>query len=345
MTIDKEQNLKLYTTFNIGGKAKLFAKVGNLKEALEAIAYAQDKKFNVFVLGGGSNILVSDHGFDGLVIKNEIKGFKVKEQFITVGGGENWDEVVKRVIDLNLSGIECLSGIPGSFGGAVAQNIGAYGQTLADVVDSVEAIEISTGHVKVYNKSECEFEYRNSLFKKNQGQYFITAAILKLSFIARPNISYRALKSYFQDKLQPTLTDGRRAVLNLRAAKGMLISEEFESYKSAGSFFKNPIISAEHFDKIKSLINCPNDWYWVETNGIKVAAACLVESAGFKKGQIIEAAQISPRQPLAIINPGNAGSKDVLTAANKIKTAVMNKFKIQLEEEVVYVGKFTPTPN
>src|SRR5262249_9076120 len=153
-------------------------------------------------------------------------------------------------------------------------------------------------------KYECEFDYRNSLFKKHPGRYLICAATLKLNEINRANISYPLVKKHFEGKPNPTLADVRKAVIEIRAAKGMVILPEFESYKSAGSFFKNPIISAEQFDRIQHLIQCPDPWYWVQTEGIKVSAACLVAQAGFEKGFIQDGAQISPKQPLALINPG-----------------------------------------
>ncbi len=340
MTIEKDKKLSPYTTFGVGGLAKLFVVVKNIQEAAEAVTFARKEKLPMFVLGGGSNVVISDEGFDGMVIKNEIKGSKFKENFLIAGAGENWDDVAKKAVEAGLEGIECLSGIPGSFGGAIVQNIGAYGQTLGDVVDAVEAIDLETGQIEVFAKNECDYSYRNSLFKKHPGVFLVTAATLKLHEINRGNTTYPSVKEHFSEKkTPPTLSEVREAVIGIRASKGMVIMHEYESYKSAGSFFKNPIITAEHYDKIQPLVKCPGTWYWVESDGIKVSAACLVTSAGFSKGQMFDAVQISPKQPLAIINPGSATAKDIQNLAEKIKSEVMRKFAIPLEEEIVYVGK------
>lgn len=339
--METKQNidLKSYTTFGIGGRAKFFCTVTSIQETLDAIAFAQRTDLPVFVLGGGSNVLISDLGFDGLVIKIEIKGTKIEDRYFKVGAGENWDDVVKKAIDAKLEGIECLSGIPGTFGGAIVQNIGAYGQTLSDVVDAVEVLDTSDAQIKTLSGDECGFEYRNSLFKKNPAKYIVVAAALKLNEIDRGNISYPSIKKIFDGK-PASLAQVREAVIKTRAEKGMVILPEYESYKSAGSFFKNPVISDIQFDKIFKSISCPDPWYWPVTGGVKVAAACLVTQAGFKKGEIIDAAQISPRQPLAIINPGFATSKDIRKASELIKSKVREKFGVELEEEIIYVGKF-----
>ena len=334
-----KENIKLagYTTFGIGGNARFFCVVASIQEALEAIDFAKKNNLKIFLLGGGSNVLVSDEGFGGLVIKNEIKGFKQKENFLTFGGGEIWDDCVKKAIGLNLEGLECLSAIPGTFGGAVVQNIGAYGQTLAEVVDSVEVVDVALGEIQVFARQECGFEYRNSLFKKNRNQYLVVAAVLKLNEINRANISFYALKKYFEGQPLPSMQQVREAVIEIRASKGMVILPGHDGYKSAGSFFKNPVISEAQFEKIKELVTCPDPWFWLQTSGIKVSAACLVTQAGFKKGDILDAAQISPKQPLALINPGFAHASDIKKLAGKIKKGVLDKFGVELEEEIVYI--------
>jgi UDP-N-acetylmuramate dehydrogenase len=336
MEIREKVKLAYYTTFGIGGDAKFFVSIANTPDAYEVLNLAKGKNLPIFVLGGGSNVLVSDDGFDGMVIKNEILGFEVSGREVTIGAGENWDDVVARTIAHELQGIECLSGIPGTFGGAVVQNIGAYGQTLAKVVESVEALEIETGERKNFKKDECEFEYRNSLFKKNPGKYLITKAVLKLNNGGIPDITYPSVAKRFMGE-RPTLQEVRDAVIQIRAEKGMVILPQFEILKSAGSYFKNPIVDKKQFERITHMINCPDPWHWAEGPKVKISAACLIIQAGFSKGQMIGKAQISPFQPLALVNPDNANAEDVKFTATHIKLRVKEKFDIDLEEEVIYV--------
>lgn len=340
MEIREKVKLADYTTFKVGGDAGYFTIVRSEEDAKEAVNFAKQKKIPIFILGGGSNIVVSDDGFQGLVIKNEIKGLEVKGDYMEAGGGENWDELVKVAVEMDLQGIECLSGIPGSFGGAVVQNVGAYGQTLADRIDSVEALDTESGQIKFLGKRECLFAYRTSLFKQNPGKYIVTKATMKLYPNRQPTLAFPAVERFFADNPNPTLLDVRKAVIEIRAGKGMVISAMHESYKSAGSFFTNPVISREDFDKIFTMIKCPDNWYWLDESGllVKVAAACLITQAGFAKGQMIGQAQVSPKQPLAIINPGKATAADIKSAAETIKAAVRDKFGVELTEEIIYVG-------
>ncbi|HEX5429826.1 MAG TPA: UDP-N-acetylmuramate dehydrogenase [Patescibacteria group bacterium] len=336
MTIERNINLAKFTTFGIGGEASFFTVAKSVQDVLDAYGYAREHDLRIFLLGGGSNVLISDQGFDGLVIKNELKGFTNEGNYISVAAGESWDETVQKVIALKFQGIECLSGVPGTFGGAIVQNIGAYGQTLSDVVDSVEVLDTIDGKVKILSKPECEFEYRNSLFKKNSGRHLVLQGVLKLFEIDRGNISFLSLGREFVGE-NPSLSQVRQKVLTIRASKGMVIMPEYESYKSAGSFFKNPVVSETQFEKFKASIRCPDPWYWNQSDGVKVSAACLITQAGFSKGQVMDAAQISSKQALAIINPGNAKASDIKNLAEKIKAGVRNKFGVELEEEIVYI--------
>src|SRR3990167_3606213 len=181
--MDIQENIKLdqYTTFKIGGVARFFAEITTLDEAKEALAFSQKNSLPVFVLGGGSNVLVSDLGFNGLVIHNKIRDLRFEIGGETlVGAGENWDDVVSQAVEKNLAGIECMSGVPSSDGGAVGQNVGAYGQTLSDVVSEVHAIEVATGKLKIFTPQDCEFEYRGSWFKRNPNKYIVVGFKLKL---------------------------------------------------------------------------------------------------------------------------------------------------------------------
>ncbi|MBX4205232.1 MAG: UDP-N-acetylmuramate dehydrogenase [Candidatus Doudnabacteria bacterium] len=337
MTVRENVNLKFYTTFGIGGDAKFFVVAINGSDVSEALTMAREKNLPVFILGGGSNILVSDEGFPGVVIKNEILGFEIHGREVEIGAGEIWDTSLARCLENDLQGIECLSGIPGTVGGAVVQNIGAYGQTLARVVELVEVIDLDTLETKVFKKDECEFEYRNSIFKKNPGKYCVTKLTLKLNYGGIPDITYPSVAKRFEGTARPPITEVRQAVIDIRAEKGMVILPGYEVLKSAGSYFKNPIVTKKKFEEILHMISCPDPWHWAEGPDIKVSAACLITQAGFSKGQMIGKAQISPFQPLAIINPDGATAEDIKFTANHIRHRVLDKFGIELTEEIVYI--------
>jgi UDP-N-acetylmuramate dehydrogenase len=339
MEFKQNQSLAELTTFKIGGPALYFVEVHDEKEVIEALEFAKQKNIPVLVLGNGSNILVSDGGFKGLVIANKIKFLQIGDNgFMTIGAGENWDDVVKQSVEKNLGGIECLSGIPGSAGGAVVQNIGAYGQTLSDVIKNIKAVEVASGAVKIFSLKECEFEYRNSWFKKNLNKYVVVAFELQLNPHAKPATNYAHVQKHFQNKSNPSLQQLRDFIIQIRASKGYLIMPGFESYKTAGSFFKNPIVSIEQFDKLKPILgNSDSNRFWELPNGVKIAAAFLMQEAGFGKGYREGSVGISPKHSLSIVNFGNASAFDIKAFAEKIKSVVFQKFSVKLEEEVLYV--------
>jgi UDP-N-acetylmuramate dehydrogenase len=330
--------LSKITTFQIGGPASFFVVVTDLSELKQALGFAREKGLKVLVLGGGSNILISDQGFDGLVIQNKITNFKIEDSgLITIGAGENWDDVVVRTVDKNLSGVECLSGVPGSAGGAVVQNIGAYGQTIGDVVVKVEAIEIATGEEKIFSAVECEFEYRTSWFKKNQNKYVVISFTLKLSPNGTPTIEYLPVKQHFENR-SPSLKELRNFIIETRASKGYLIMPGYERFNTAGSFFKNPVVTKEQYERLKSILGDTNlNRFWPVPKGVKLAAAFLMQEAGFTKGYRDGNVGISPKHSLSIVNFGGASAAEVKSLAEKIKTTVLEKFGVHLEEEVLFV--------
>lgn len=327
------------TTFHIGGKADYFVSVKNPIELDEALRQAMEKSLPVLVLGRGSNVLASDDGFRGLVIQNQIKGITLNaDNSLKVGAGEYWDDVVTFAISKNLGGIECLSAVPGSAGGAAVQNIGAYGQTLGDLVTEVVAIEISSGKEKVFTASECEFGYRTSWFKKNPNKYVVTEFTIRLNPQAPANTSYAHVAKHFEGKPHPTLGEVREFIIRLRASKGYLIMLGYESYNTAGSFFKNPVVSEDVYTPLREVLGSPDlNRFWPMKDGVKIAAAFLMQEAGFGKGYREGAVGISPKHSLSLVNFGGATSQDVKNLAEKIKETVYKKFGIRLEEEVLYV--------
>lgn len=350
MALDFQENYPLsqLTTFNIGGFAKFFTEIHNESEVFEAINFSKEKALPIFVIGGGSNILISDQGFLGLAVLNRILGMEFKdndEVSIDIGAGENWDGVVSKCVELGYSGIESLSGVPGTVGGAVVQNIGAYGQTISDSIEEVSTIDIKSGEYVVFNNRECEFTYRDSLFKQTFGKYLVTKVRLKLKKDKQVLVDYKDLKKYFKGKEFVSVLELREAVIQIRDSKGYLIMRGFGGYKTAGSFFKNPVITKEEFEKIKDQLPEPDDtetskWFWDHPQGFKIATARLLQKAGFKKGYSEGRVGISPKHALSIINLGGASAKEVYEFAQKIKQTVFKKFGIMLTEEILYIGEF-----
>lgn len=352
MQIQENYPLSKLTTFGLGGPADFYVEVERISELHEALDFAHLKKLPVFVIGGGSNVLVSDDGFRGLVIRNHIPSLDVEDSgMVWIGAGENWDMVVATSIEKNLAGIECLSGVPGSAGGAVVQNIGAYGQTLGDIVEKVHTIEVATGKEKEFLVNDCEFEYRSSYFKKNPNKYVVTKFLIKLLPNGQPNISYPHVRKNFEKKSKPSLSDVREFIIKLRASKGYVIMPGYDCFLTAGSFFKNPIITQEQFEKLAPMLGDESlNRFWPASTshdevgrggktpkGVKLAAAFLMESAGFGKGYQDGNVGISPKHSLSLINLGNASASEVKDLAKKIKGVVLEKFGVELEEEVLYV--------
>lgn len=357
MSLRIRENVPLapLTTMHIGGAARYFTEVRTEAEAIEAVRHAAGRGWKVFVLGGGSNIIVSDRGFPGLVIANRIAGFESSfaggRVLVRVGSGELWDEFVRRAVESAWQGVENLSGVPGTVGSAPVQNIGCYGQRVEDSIVSVRAIGIPDGEIRTFSRDDCKFRYRDSVFRSDAvGRYFITEVTFALIPGGDANISaYPDIERYFEGwKRQPSLQEMRQAVLEIRARKGMLVLPEYERYMSVGSFFKNPVLSAEDFEALKRKaakagirIDYSPVWYWPQEGGsIKVAAARLLECCGFTKGYREGNVGISPKHSLAIINYGSARAEEIAAFAEKIQISVRRTFGVELEPEAQFVGTF-----
>lgn len=346
--IKKNIILAPYTVFKIGGLADFFCEVKNKEELKEALKWAVDKSIPVFILGGGSNILVSDRGFKGLAILNNIKGIFVSMRGdfseITLGAGEDWDGFVKYAVEKGLAGVECLSGIPGKAGAALMQNIGAYGQSMDKTFTRTTVIDIKTAEEKIFQKEECGFGYRTSRFKMtDRGRYVVADVSFSLK-PGEPLVSYHDLKNYFASSAKkPSLAEVRGAVLEIRNKKGMLIAGSGNFLKSAGSFFMNPVVTKEICDMLRpqtAICNkndpsqCSEPWFWEQKDGgYKISAACLMNLAGFKKGTRSGNVGISPHHTLAIVNYGGATAREVMNFAAEIQANIKNKFTIDLEIE------------
>ncbi len=346
-TIQENVPLAEFTTFKIGGRAGFFASAGSETEVVEALQFANQKDLNIFILGGGSNVLIADEGFDGLVLQIALKGIstlqgKDKTLCIRAQAGEDWDEFVKFCVEKNLQGVECLSGIPGFIGGTPVQNVGAYGQEVSETIVSVRCFDRKNEKIVELTNADCEFAYRTSLFNTTEKNRFIVLAVtFALKVDGEPKIIYRDLQNYFGDK-KPNLKETREAVISIRAKKSMVINPQDPNSRSAGSFFKNPIVTKEKFTEIEKLARLSGTeavpFFKVDDNKVKIPAAWLIEKTGFHKGFQKGAVGLSTNHTLAIVNLGNAKAADVLALRDEIQTKVNLCFRVELKPEPVFVG-------
>lgn len=332
MKIKKNVKLARYTTFHIGGLAEFFAEINSIDELEEAINFAKEKRIKINILGGGSNILIPDRGLRGLVLKINIQGIKVAENTLYAGAGETWDRVVSRAVSKKLGGIENLSLIPGTVGGAVYQNIGAYGAELKDVLISADIFDLRTRKVKTLSKQDCRLDYRTSVFQKEPGKnYVIIGAKLELSKNPSFNLRYPDLANYFKDKI-PNIYEIREAVIKIRRKK---LIYPTKNIGTAGSFFKNPIITSADFQKLLS--------DYPELKGrdigdglVKLSAGQLIERSGWK-GKLKGRAGVSKKHALVLISHKGAKADDIKNLARNIQNSIKKRFDINLEPEVKIV--------
>lgn len=337
-----QENIALapYTTFNIGGPARFFCRVTTEQELIEAVDFARKNKLRTLILGGGSNILISDAGFPGLVIKNEIVGISVKQNTdgtstLSLGAGESWDGIVAYSVERGLYGIENLSAIPGTVGATPVQNIGAYGREIASVLVSLRAYDIKKMKMVELDNKDCEFSYRDSIFKKCKGRYVITSVSLSLRSDGVVDITYRDLKDYFANKQQsaPSLADVRQAVIEIRRKK----LPDWKVWGTAGSFFKNPIISARAYAKLKKeYADMPG---YPESDGrVKVPLGWILDHVCHIKGHMVGNVGSYENQALVIVTKPGATASEVVARANEIMDMVAKMTGIKVEAEVEWVN-------
>ncbi len=351
--IQKNYNLRDLTTMKVGGVAKFFVEVSNVTEVKAALEFAQDKKLAILVLGGGSNIIISDQGFDGLVLYIKILGFEIikedkEEVLVKIGAGEIWDKIVVKAVKRDWWGIENLSDIPGTAGALVVQNAGAYGIEAEDVVKEIEVLNVKNKTVEILNNQECGFKYRQSIFKnEKRGEYIILDIILRLKKKGKVNVDYRDVKEYFlQHNInQPDLRQVREAIVAIRQSK----LPDLDIDGNCGSMFLNSVLSKEEYEKLKEKIQ--ENFTEVEVNkleyfkenfwskqGIKIPTAWLLDICNLK-GVQIGGAQVYIKWPLAIINKNfSAKAKDILELIKKIRQIVYSKTGLILDPEINLVG-------
>ena len=338
MTLRIQENIPLNTntTLKIGGVARYFVEVANKEEVIEVALFAKEKELPILILGGGSNLLISDEGYYGVVIKNAIKGvvFEEKEGEVLMhgGSGEVFDEVVALAIEKGYGGLENLSSIPGTLGATPVQNVGAYGTEISELIESVTAINLDTQEEKVFAKSECYFNYRDSFFKSANGKkYFIISVSLRLNKNWEPKIKYADLLRHFTDK-KPTLIEVRNAVIEIRAGK----FPDWRVLGTAGSFFKNPIIEREHYERLVSVYDgLPH--YDMGDDMVKIPLGYVLDKLCGLKGYRPGKVGLYKEQALVLVNYGGATAMDVKEFVSEITVKVYQKTKIKIEPEVNFV--------
>ncbi len=351
MTIQENIPLAPLTTLQVGGEARYFAEAKREDDVREAVQFAKSRGLPLFVLGGGSNLVVADSGWPGLALRIAIGGIATPAPndaagsavLFSVGAGVNWDDFVAQAAVQNCAGVECLSGIPGSAGGTPVQNVGAYGQEVAATIESVRAFDMKEDRVVVLPNPACGFRYRASIFNTTEsGRYIILRVNYRLKRGGAPSLQYADLLNYFaRSKTPPSLAETRAAVREIRRSKGMLIVPGDDDCRSAGSFFKNPVLNEAQFKALATRaaakgLQVPS--YPALDAQHKISAAWLVEHSGFSKGYAAGAAGISHKHALALINRGEANASDIVRLKDEIQEAVKEAWAILLEPEPVFVG-------
>jgi len=385
MKIQENILLKDFTTFKVGGRAKYFAVVKSIDDLKQAVGFAKRNQLPVFVLGDGSNLLVSDEGVDGLVLKMEINGIsifqkndflnntknyklKTKNYSVIAGAGETWDELVEKCVEKGFYGLENLSFIPGTVGASVVQNIGAYGVEVKDVVSWVEVFDIETGEIKKLSNKDCGFGYRDSVFKKPEGKNLVVIRVAyNLQKNGKLNLDYKDIQDYIvssslRDFPEPNFSTAQRveplknsaqenrgnpvSALNPKKLREIIIQirrnklPDWKKVGTAGSFFKNPIITKEQLEKIlEKYPNLPNFKQKISKSGFykfyKISLAYVLDKILGLKGLEENGVGLYENQPLVIVNKGKAKTEDIKNFAQKIQKRVKDELGIIIEFEVV----------
>ena len=336
MSDDSRSPLSVHTTLGLGGPARHLTMVTSIDEIVAGVRECVRDEQPLLLLGGGSNVVIADDGFPGTVLLIRSQGWEITRGddhvSVTVQAGQEWDEFVRAMVEHGFSGMECLSGIPGSAGGTPIQNVGAYGQEVSEILTSVTTYDRDEGEIRTFTNEECLFEYRHSRFKRSE-RWVVLDVTFRLRVdplsgpIAYPELARRLGVSPGE---RVPLAAARQAVLELRRGKGMVLDPGDPDTRSAGSFFTNPLVSQEYPSGAPA---------WPMPNGVvKVSAAWLIENAGFHKGYRRGPAAISSKHTLSLTNPDHGTTKDLLDLAGEIRDGVLDRFGITLHPEVVLVN-------
>jgi len=337
MNIQENISLKSLNTFGIAKNARFFTVADNIYSLKESLIWAKENEQQVFVLGGGSNILLTSD-YEGLVIKIEIKGIELLNEdenhvWVKVGAGENWHDLVLHAIEKNWAGLENLSLIPGTVGASPMQNIGAYGVEIKEIFESLEALNRSTFIIETFSSKACEFGYRESVFKhKLKNQFVICSVIFKLNKTPEFKIEYGAIQDVLKEKgvNHLSIREVSNAVIAIRSSK----LPDPKEIGNAGSFFKNPTIESNHFAELKSIF--PDIPGYPMGNDVKVPAGWLIEQTGWK-GKRIGDVGVHAKQALVLVNYGDGQGTDIIALSDQIRHSVKEKFGIELHPEVNFI--------
>lgn len=337
MTISQNVSLKNYNTFGVDYKADCIIHFSKEKEAQSFFKESLPGKRPLLILGGGSNILFTSD-FHGTIIRYEFSGIKIESKscddvIISAGAGVEWDKLVEWTVNKGLSGMENLSLVPGNAGASPVQNIGAYGVEVKDIIEKVRAISTADGSIRWFNKDECEFGYRTSIFKgKEKGKYLVTKVYFKLKVDQQFNLEYGTLKDEVQKLGGATLLNVRNAVINIRRKK----LPDPEIIGNAGSFFKNPVVASQFANDLKK--DHPMlPIYEGQSGFVKLAAGWLIDQCGWR-GVRMNDAGVHDKQALVLVNHGHATGKEIYDLSEEIKVSVQKKFGLELEREVEVIG-------
>jgi UDP-N-acetylmuramate dehydrogenase len=341
-----EENVPLapLTTIGIGGPARYFASAASVDEIREGVDWAKRRSQPLFLLGGGSNLLIADDGFRGLVLRIDLRGTVVEseDEFATVkvAAAEPWDTFVAMAVEHRWAGIECLSGIPGSTGATPIQNVGAYGQDVSETIIRVEVLDRSTGVVTSLTNWDCRFGYRTSLFKNyERDRYIVLNVTFRLKAGGDASVRYPELRRYLEERGQSETDLGlvRDAVIAIRKRKGMVIDPGDPDTRSDGSFFMNPVLSAADYERFAARApSAPN--FPGSDGSVKLSAAWLIEHAGFTKGFILGNVGLSAKHTLAVINRGGGTAREVRELVGLVQERVREAFGIELHPEPNFIG-------
>lgn len=350
-SIIENMPLAQFTTLGIGGAAKYFIEVTSSEMLNAAVAWGQQQHLPMFILGGGSNVVIADEGFAGLAIRLGIGGIEPHiekhKAIIKTGAGVEWDSFVAFCVDNQWAGVECLSGIPGKVGATPIQNVGAYGQEVSETIIQVEAFDTKSRNLIEIKASECQFAYRASRFKlQDRNRFIVTNVTYQLAINGKPSIRYNELQKYFAEEIISTvsLAEVREAVIAIRRRKAMVLDADDRDSRSAGSFFVNPIIPGAEFEQVKQRASqyvsdiATMPAFAATNNYIKLSAAWLIEHAGIGRGYIHGNVGTSTKHSLAIINRGGGTAGEILELCKKIQVQVMEVFGVTLQPEPVFIG-------
>lgn len=338
------------TTLELGGAARIFVRAEQEHTIADALAWARAHDHPTWILGGGSNVVIADEGLDGLVIEIATRGVRLRRDgtdvLVTAAAGEPWDALVERTVAEQLAGLECLSGIPGRVGATPIQNVGAYGQEVSDVLESVRVLDRRDDSVERWSPARCALSYRDSVFKRTPDRFVVLEVELRLRAGGAPTLRYVELQRQLDSTPSPSLSQVRDTVLALRRGKSMLISSDDPNRRSAGSFFMNPIVAPEVADRVAAeavragaIDQTDRMPRFAAPDGkVKLAAGWLVEAAGLHRGHGDGAIGLSDRHALAIVHRGGGSTAELVAFARHVQDRVHARFGVHLRPEPVFLG-------